>query len=276
MTDSREMTRRTIAALRDGEGAAALRAECLQRGDCLAEALLLSDDALEKRIGRLCFSFPRWRFLTQGQAGGSLVEHFGMTRLARPTDLRDASLPDPARDEFGVGFFMQQGGFYIEYRRAYLLCADLGAGAALIVRNSSYFFGRDRLPEAVYACFSGVNETMLRDLTLADVAGWTAWPSLTPAQKAAVEALVARLLAFDDGLHQWLLTGGLSHTQDFLRARLAAGRGMPYIGWVATDMPPWFPTRAEALSEEAIANLANAQAAGFTLLSGPAGDLPAV
>lgn len=276
MTDSRDITRRTIAALRDGADAAPLRAECLRHADGMAEALLLSDDAAERRLGRLCFSFPRWRFLTQGAAGGSLVEHFGMTRLARPTDLRDASLPDPARDEFGVGFIKRQGDFYIEYRRAYLLCADFTAGAAVLIRNSSYFFGRDRLPQAVYARFGGVEEAALLALAPQDIAAWQPWQSLGPEQKALVDELTKRLVRFDAALHAWLLDQGLPDTQAFLRAKLAAGRGMPYLGQVTEDMPPWFPAEALALSEEAIAALATAKPQGFTLLSGPSGDLPAV
>lgn len=40
---------------------------------------MLSD--LSARIGRYGFSFPQWRFTSQGMGGASLIEHFGLTRL---------------------------------------------------------------------------------------------------------------------------------------------------------------------------------------------------
>jgi len=127
-------------------------------------ALLPREDAdtlaaLTGRIGQYGFSFPAKRFTTQRFAGGpSLIERAGFTRQTRPTDLRDPSLPaaDPRRDALGTGFTWTDGNWHVEQRRAYLLFSHLTqeAPVTLIVRNSSPFFGRDRLQEAAYVSFA--------------------------------------------------------------------------------------------------------------------------
>ncbi len=104
-------------------------------------------------VGRIGFSFPEWRFLAQGFGNqGSLMERYGMERLKRPSDVLDPSLPPghPDRDYYGTGFALEKDNLYIEYRRAYILCSDLKKEMTIVIRNNSFFFGRDRLPEPAY------------------------------------------------------------------------------------------------------------------------------
>lgn len=290
MTDTRDITRRAVAILRDGDAAGAVDL-ALRHAD-LPEALMVFNtaglDAAQKsqmskaingagagihaRLGALCFSFPLWRFPAQAEGGTSLLEQFGMRRLSRPTDLRDAALPDPARDEFGTGFVWQGYGTVIEYRRAYMLCAT--DDAALIVRNSSYFFGRDRLAAPVYMSFGGETPESLQALTRDDIeTRFSPWNEVPPEKTRLAENLVARLDAFEGSFQSWMHQDGLPAVQNFLRARLAAGRAMPHIGTVDAAMPPWFPQNVRALDDGVIDALGGAP---FAMLSGPNGDLPAI
>jgi hypothetical protein len=200
-----------------------------------------------------------------------------MRRLSRPTDLRDAALPDPARDEFGAGFALETGGFYIEYRRAYLLCARLDAAGAVAIRNNSYFFGRDRLPHPVMASTQAGSAEEWQSLTAGD---FNEGGRFQPLAGQNISGLVGRLQVFDAGLHQWLVTDGLPWLLAFLRAKLALGRGLPFIGFVEAGRPPWRPRDVEPLSERLIEHMAENPASlrrhgwHLALLSGPAGDVP--
>ena len=121
-------------------------------------------------LGQAAFSFPLKRWTSMGfDSGPSLIERAGFKRQTRPTDLRDETLPpsNPERDEFGTGFIWQKDDWYIEQRRAYLLisCQQPGQEATLIIRNSSHFFGRDRLEDAVYVCFDRLTEDDVLNLS---------------------------------------------------------------------------------------------------------------
>lgn len=243
-----------------------------------------ADAATLAAVGRIGFSFPLWRFLAQGAAGMSLFEAYGLRRLTRENDLRDASLPDPARDQFGVGYWRQVGDVYIEYRRAYILLADLSAGGGLIIRNSSWFFGRDRLPWAAGAV-SGTR----------DVAGWqnigtddlTDEAVTRPLWQSAVPVdITRRLLAVFDAhekdMQAWLAGAGFGPLHDFLQARLDAPRGKIYLASIAQGLPPWFPVRSDALTADSLARLRenpqcySPEGYRLALLSGPSGDRPVV
>jgi hypothetical protein len=275
----------------------------------LAQAVARKWAACTAAIGRYGFSFPQWRFVMQGFEGAALAERYGMERLRRATDTRDAALPpaDPARDRFGAGFVHEEGAWTIEYRRAYILCANRAAGdaAALVIRNSSYFFGRDRLPFPAYIAWQALSGEKLAALEEKDFAPGGAF---TPWHKAftgdsgpdAVEKLrrarllLDRLDSFDGGFSGWLRGGeGLPHLAAFLRHTLARAAPPFYLAAHDPALPPWFPKHAvrgdaAALSgiEAKLAGnapgdarlrrlLAPAEKRGkFLLLSGPAGDFP--
>jgi hypothetical protein len=98
-------------------------------------------------IGLLAHAFRFWRFDT---AGGpeSLFAKFGFK-------------PSPARandSKYGKGYYISanshpelglEAGAVIEFRRGYLAVSSPSFGT-LIVRNSSFVFGRDTLPHAAY------------------------------------------------------------------------------------------------------------------------------
>lgn len=268
------------------------------------------------RIGTLGFSFPRWRFLTQksGEAP-SLVEQFGMQRLSRPTDMRDPSLPpsDPARDALGTGFRWQDNQWHIEYRRAYLACSRTTAEGpiTLIIRNNSHYFGRDRLPEAVYVSFEPLTSAQIDSLTPESLASspFMPWQDMlrastlsTKEKTKRVEAALNYLDAFDNNLHQWLRSsgpsehtgasgpdhsaatdsGGLPHLIHFLQHKLAqpAAKDRPalYLSETTRHAAPWFPESARPLTRELLDTLSTSfptsPAREFTLLSGEQGDFP--
>lgn len=250
-------------------------------------------------IGRYTFSFPQWRFLTQNFNGASLVERFGMTRLTRPNDVRDDTLPksDPQRDHFGTGFAAQTGKLHVEYRRAYILCSD--GNSTLVIRNSSPYFGRDRLAHPAYVSFEKLSPERLRDITDADFASggiFTPWQnSITAdttqnlAQALRVQQLVRALDEFDTHMQSWLFNGGAAHMADFMDFALArnAAAGKTdapfYLCLVDNAMPPWFPitnTEASAALAQSIRagekkHLAGAQRKPV-LLSSRFGDWPSV
>jgi len=292
MAETRHITQQVQDILRDGDAAAAtaLAAQYNNNTEWLAEALCLFNtaglvDAQKKqmlaaifpqamddmaladicaRTGRYGFSFPQWRFLTQSFDGKSLMEHYGFTRLMRETDVRTATLPprDPARDEFGVGFIKRAGDFLLEYRRAYILCANMtaGQGAALLIRNSSYFFGRDRLPQPVYAGFGDCTVDELLALTLESFNGTGYFQPLqnaAPDNVARLQTLLDVMDAEDMALSRWLEGAGQPQLKTFL-AHTAPFTPV-YRAYIDPRLPPWFPQ--------------NTKGGKFVLLSGPHGDL---
>ncbi len=230
------------------------------------------------QIGALAFSFPLWRFISQRTQGmDSVIEAMGYTRLNRASDLRDAALPDPARDELGVGFVRARGGAYVEYRRSYILYAS--QQGALLVRNSSYFYGRDRLRHAVYIADPQVPQETLENLTATQIDSGALFAPLSTGRGEQAAALVAGFMRHENALHDWVWGEGLGVTLDFLRDKLQSRRGMPYIGIVKKGWPAWTPQRVVALDDGVIDDIARGiyapQDGGrIVMLSGPAGDFP--
>lgn len=234
--------------------------------------------AVLAQLGALAFSFPLWRFISQRtQTMDSIIEAAGYTRLTRASDLRDAALPDPARDELGVGFVRITADEYIEYRRSYILYASkIGA---VLVRNSSYYYGRDRLQHAVYVCDSTVAFDTLQNLTTAQIESGQILKPLTTGQGEIVPALVAGFMRHENALHDWGWGEGLPVTLDYLRDKLQARRGVPYIGLVRKNWPAWSPRRVVALDAGVIADIAQGIYAPdvdqrIVMLSGASGDYP--
>lgn len=172
--------------------------------------------AVTSRIGLAGFSFPAKRFTTQGFANGpSLIERAGFTRHYRATDLRDAALPksNPQRDELGTGFTWTDGAWHVEQRRAYVLFADLSADApvALIIRNSSYYFGRDRLKNPAYVSLGRKSPQDLLALTAEDIdnpENFTPWHDMLPESEkiSRVAHALDAMDAIDCKFSQWLRT----------------------------------------------------------------------
>ena len=176
---------------------------------------------ITSRIGQTGFAFPAKRFTTQGFAGGaSLIERAGFTRHRRASDLRDAALPksDPQRDELGTGFSRTDHSWHIEQRRAYLLFSDMSADipVTLIIRNSSYYFGRDRLKNAAYVSFEKKSSQELLALSAAHIdnpQNFTPWHDVLNSTVAAASDKFARthhaldvMDAIDCKFSQWLRT----------------------------------------------------------------------
>lgn len=173
------------------------------------------------RIGQTGFSFPAKRFTTQGFAGGpSLIERAGFTRHVRASDVRDSSLPksDPQRDELGTGFTWTNSAWHVEQRRAYVMFSDLSADApvTLVIRNSSYYFGRDRLKNAAYVSFEKKLPQELLALTADDIdnlQNFTPWQDVLDDAALPIPERILRaghaldvLDALDCKFSQWLRT----------------------------------------------------------------------
>lgn len=283
---------RAMAVSLFGAGAAHLDADQLQN---LAQ--------LSGRIGQYGFSFPAKRFTTRRFAGGSsLVERAGFTRQKRPTDVRDATLPasDPQRDHFGIGFTWIDAQWYIEQRRAYVAFSSLSADmpVTLIVRNSSHFFGRDRLRHAAYVSWGQKDSDTLLQLDVADIENeknFTPWQHILDEDVAAplhkkLER-TAYALSVLDGVDlkfaQWLRThngnvkfktphpaldtmfnggGGYTYLRAFLKEAL--------INHVSAELPdsplylaqldlehtaPWQPHSICKITADTLAQLKNAE-----------------
>lgn len=256
-----------------------------------ATAAALAD--CNARMGRYGFSFPQWRFVSQGFDGSALVEQFGMAKIPRDNDVRDPTLPKstPERDEFGLGFVWGNGDWNVEYRRAYILCSNHceDNAATLVIRNNSYFFGRDRLPAPFYASFEPIEAETLQtlDTGMLEQSGlFSRWQDITHAnQSLPLEEKVRRtqhllnfLDAFDARLALWLQSpepindassfevlnnlgtneGGQLHLLAFLKhmhaIHAASGKlGSPlFMAQIDANMPPWHPNLAVPLSDDLI------------------------
>lgn len=243
---------------------------------------------LSGHLGRWGFSFPQWRFLSQNFNGAALIERFGMTRLTRANDVRDAQLPktDPTRDLFGPGFAITTAHHYIEYRRAYILCSSLDAAApmTLAIRNNAYVFGRDRLPHAVYVSTAphSIEQLQAFDGRQKDFIDWqrfVADPAITKQQMGQVGALLQALDDFDHGLSRWLLGAGARDLRDYLHQPRKATL---YLAALDPTRPPWFPAASVAVTPGNIQYLEPQRLAvrleqdghKLALLSGPCGDFP--
>jgi hypothetical protein len=239
------------------------------------------------RIGRYGFSFPQWRYITQKFDGPSLIEHYGMRRLERDTDILDAALQDPARDRFGPGFVWSDDTWYVEYRRAYIIVANRSKEnpAALLIRNNSYFFGRDRLPAPAYVSWKRLSDKQLQGLTEGDLSNpelFSRWQesmdsisSLSPAEKSRrAKGLLDYLDNFDAALSMWLQPNknlaarkfsglgekdGFKPFLAFLKHKAASPGGgppgSPFMAVIDSRMPPWFPKLTLPLTPELVAQM---------------------
>jgi NH3-dependent NAD+ synthetase len=230
------------------------------------------------RIGNYGFSFPRFRYLTQ-HAGenASLVEQFGMQRLTRDTDLRSALLPDPDKDLLGAGFAWQDDKWYVELRRSYIVCANMSEQnpTTIVMRNNSYYYGRDRLSAPVYVSYESVTPADIQAITpeMLDNSGrFTKWQdvfkhkdSLEAADKLKrVESALGYLDGFEQNMNQWLKAtgpteqkpvagpdhstseskGGYQALVKFLEhksVQSATGKQSVFLGNVDEHKAPWFP-----------------------------------
>ena len=272
-----------------------------QQRDCMTAAttplsIAWPDDDVTRladcqgRFGRLGFSFPLWRYLAQSNGRQALLEEFGMQRLRRDTD----SFASGTAARFGAGFAHAENDIYIEYRQAYLLAADRSPGneTALLIRNNSYFFGRDRLAEPVYAGWTPLPDTELQALNRDHLSGLLPRRQAIEAVEAPAEKLrrVTRLLdrldAFDAGLHDWLWKDGRAATIGMLRVAATGRDGPPALATLDARLPPWFPLRAvpalpfvlDRLAADGPQRLFGDRFAAphtrLAILSGPGGDLP--
>lgn len=258
---------------------------------------------ISARMGQYAFSFPAKRFTTQRFADGlSLIERAGFERQIRPTDVRDEDLPkyNPQRDEFGIGFTWRDDDWYVEQRRAYTLFSSLKkeAPVSLLIRNSSYFFGRDRLKNPAYVSWNQKTPDELLQLdanTIENPDEFTPWQNLlenpdhTPLHEKfkrvgyALDAMDSVDLKFS----QWLRThngpvrfkaqqnsldamfndeGGYEHLRAFLKDTLmkhvdAERPGSPlYLAQLQPgDVAPWQPQHACSVGTDTLAQLKNAQ-----------------
>ena len=214
--------------------------------------------AITASIGRIGFSFPQWRFVSQRFNEAALVEAYGMKRVQRDTDVKNPSLSpaDPNRDEFGAGYIFVKDNIYIEYRRAYLLCADLSSDkpSALIIRNSSYFFGRDRLPAPALVSFENFEQKNLQNLTIDSVnSSFISWEDVLSHDAddekiSRLKKLIERLDEFDIDLGNWLQTDGYQKLytvmEEGVKRNSEKGEALKpvfYLSSVGHKSLPWCP-----------------------------------
>lgn len=254
------------------------------------------------RIGSLGFSFPKWRFITQSFEDLSLAERFGLMKLSRDTDVLDSALSDPHRDLFGKGFVTQTTDSYVEFRRAYLISSVTFQSnpVTILIRNNSFFFGRDRLRSPAYVCWEKISHDDLAAVTpdIIEHSGrfipWqdvlTAIPEGDPGDLIrSAAAAFPQITSIERDLDRWLRLGGNPLTRSYkispdgskhLEAFLDSYRNRPhrpFLGETRFDMPPWFPTSVVTLDDD-LAGLIKPRAASsrrLTLLSGHNGDFPA-
>ena len=260
------------------------------------------------RLGKYGFSFPQWRYLSQGVDGISLVERYGMHRLRRENDVRDPAAHDPDRDLFGAGFISNENSHYIEYRRSYIVCADLSEQnpATVIIRNNSYFYGRDRLPAPVLVSYEPISANDLENLSPVDFDSgkFIRWQDITESSQHIplsvkvdrAERLLNSLDDFDGRLMAWVFSaepdGGFPHLLDLFRSKLATNGPPIFIGKSDPEMPPWYPKSALPVTVELWDQLTLSQSdptgappriqelfkpepnSRLTLFTGQNGDLP--
>lgn len=224
---------------------------------------------LSGKLGRIGFSFPAWRFLSArfGEEERTLLEHFGWKRLWRGNDIRDIFLPknDPQHDEFGAGFVRKTDGWRVEYRRAYVAIShmDTENPVHLVVRNSAYHFGRDRIEHPVLVSFLPLDVDQLEKMDqteFSDPDVFIPWQDILynvngaktmdlQEKIACVERAVSFLELEDYDLSLGMMMDGEKSRIliDFLQEKLdqytgKARSGAPlYLGILGSDFPPWRP-----------------------------------
>lgn len=174
------------------------------------------------RVGAIAFSFPEWRFLAQtpphsGAEGvRTLLEHVGMHRLVRDTDRRGETTPeDPPSlatpHDFGPGFESVNGPHRFELRRAYVLLSEREVPDAitLLMRNSSPYFGRNRLEHGAYVSLRVLDDGELRGLSRSDIEGRSWFVPLKEflanpmMERQRAASLLARLNSLCDAFCSW-------------------------------------------------------------------------
>lgn len=251
------------------------------QGDPVASAALARCCA---RIGAWTFSFPCWRFPAVTFDGACLLERFGMRRLARKTD-RKIGPDGKAMDDLGTGYATVFGESRIELRRSYAAVThrSQGSEATLIVRNSSRYFGRDRLDATAYACFEPLDDEEIENLTADGLVAdprFSAWPdgvsAALPERIVQVDRMLDILSAFDGDFSRWMTGTGAVFLQglaDHLAVKAVPDAGnLPWLAWIEPGMPPWFPGRPQSIADAVPCPLPSGRA---VLLSGPEAQLPA-
>jgi NH3-dependent NAD+ synthetase len=214
---------------------------------------------LSARLGLMGFVFPQWRFLTQ-RAGlaSTLAERHGFERLTRSTDVRDPSLPlsNPQRDLWGPGFVWRSPEWYIEFRRAYLLCSHFQGPqqSTLLIRNNSHYFGRDRLPEPVLVSESPMTAAQLQALLPEDLTRstqWIPWQNVLSLENPSktlesVQGLLKKIDQVQNDFSDWLLfdPSGFTALKELIATSLAKGsadRPVFYLGLVKKGSASWNP-----------------------------------
>ncbi|MGQ0527991.1 MAG: hypothetical protein ACT4OY_08205 [Alphaproteobacteria bacterium] len=253
---------------------------------------------ISARFGRYTFSFPQCRYLSQSFNESSLLERYGMQRLKRDTDIADPTLPEPDKDLFGPGFRWNDDEWYVEYRRAYVICSRLSETrpATIVIRNSSYYFGRDRLAAPAYVSWKSFTSSDLENLNphSFDSSGpFTRWQDVFAGGAASndkvqqISETFDFLDRFDEKVSHWIGHEGFDDLKKFLETRLPLPypSAIPYLAVVDKGMPPWFPKASvlvtpelvELMQEGALDELlllAENPNHKFVLLSGASGDLP--
>ncbi len=198
---------------------------------------------IKNRMLHLGETFPVWRFPAERVGGESLLEQWGMKRLQRSTDLRDANLPDPDRDQYGVGYAYDDalGESYVELRRAYYLCSFYGENpVTVIIRNNSPWFGWDRLPERAYISFAPIAQSELQALapeSFKPGSKFTPWTDIgttledDPGKLRCVGRAIDQLEIYRVLFHEWLTESreGLSALLGNMQRRVAANLALPII-----------------------------------------------
>ena len=262
------------------------------------EKLALSQ--LTAKLGRYCFSFPQWRFTSQGFNGASLIERFGLKKLQRDNDVRSPELPkfNPERDEYGIGFVWHKDDWSIEHRRSYVLVSNRSKNSAvtIVMRNSSYFYGRDRLSEPASVSFEKLAPSELEAIDnefLTQSKKFIPWKNVvSDAQSLTIDEKISRVTNalnfiddFDSRLSLWLTSprplentssfqvlnenfaqkGGLSHLIEFMKVaqsiQINSGKtgSFFYLVEIDEDTPPWKPKKALPVSDDLISSLNNYQ-----------------
>lgn len=251
------------------------------------------------KLGCYSFSFPQWRYLSQSFNDASLFEHYGMSRLRRHTDIADPALPEPHKDLYGPGFCWQNDDWYIEYRRAYIICSSLKQDdlATVVVRNSSYYFGRNRLPAPVYISFENLTPKDLKNLnpeSFNQEGRFLKWQDfLISSNKQYLEEKVRKInhllnffAHFDKKISIWLQEDGLNNLRAFLDTRMSLmyPGAIPCLAVIDENMPQWYVKSSLPVNQKLIKHFkktdlteifAFAKQPGnkLVLLSGPEGDL---
>ena len=242
--------------------------------------------------GRLGFSFPlrRWMAVSYPEAP-SLLNAFGMETVRRDTD-RDIN----GKDIMGSGFRMLTDDFYTEYRRSYIRFSDTKLG--VIIRNSSYYFGRTALRHPVYIHLgndspNGPSGDIHTDNI--EEAGFLPLHKIAPLLLGHADNLtnlMNRWNAFEIELTRTVLTStgycfpDLLHWLNVHLKNLPDNKPSPiFITTVKRELPPWFPEHAVQLNGEILNALKRVESSLYpvlypcqesypALLSAASGDLP--